>query len=401
MASASGLRLHVGEDLRLVAGRTSGPQGGLAQLGQRERLGEATLRQTAPVVQGAHDRAGLLSTEGPRRRHTVAEQAGDHLGSRRICGGRGFDAEEHRGGVRDSEGVQVATALQPGPGAAERGDGAMVSSSIRGGEESPDRRGSEVEQELGRVLDPRGARQVAQEFVVCSNTKTLSGRAFIYRPRRRTVTLDFADAGRSWPRKRQLVAAESQVRVGDVQCGRDLGVLSAGASGVPGRGEPDPCGDVPRAGDNDHGQACENPHGFAGGPVRHLDPEAPEDRGRVASEVDVLAGAGDPQLERGEDAERCPGAARAPESPMSDLAGELTEMGAEGACGAVAGPQELLEPGHPVTDRVRPGCASRLSRPHPPNSRRGLVNRSGRCYVLQQMCSFRGIGDPGARAARV
>lgn len=197
--------------MRVVAGCTSGPQCGLAQLGQREGLGEATLRQTAPVVQCAHDRAGLLTTEGPRRWHTVTEQAVDHLGSRRIRGGGGFYAKEHQSGVRDNDGVQVAVVLQPGPSAAERSDGAVVSAPIRRGEDLSYRRGSEVEQELGRVLDSRGARQVAQEFVVCSNTKALSGRAFIYRAGRRTVTLDFEDAGHCWPRKRQLVAADPQV----------------------------------------------------------------------------------------------------------------------------------------------------------------------------------------------
>ena len=111
MASARGLRPHLGEDLRLVAGCASGPQSGLAQLGQGERLCEATLRQAAPVVQCTHDRAGLLSTEGPRRRHTVTEQAVDHPGSRRIRGGCGFDAEKHRGRVRNNGGVQVATVL--------------------------------------------------------------------------------------------------------------------------------------------------------------------------------------------------------------------------------------------------------------------------------------------------
>jgi len=107
----------------------------------------------------------------------VTEQAVDHLGSRRIRGGGGFDAKEHHGRVRDDGGAQVAVVLQPGPRAAERGDSAVVSAPIRGGEDLPDRRGSEVEQELGRVLDSRGARQVAQKFVMCSNTQNISAGA--------------------------------------------------------------------------------------------------------------------------------------------------------------------------------------------------------------------------------
>lgn len=253
MARAVGAGLHRCQFDGFTGSRLGSSESGLTQLGQRQGLVRSAFRGPAAEVCRGEDCCGLTATEGRRSRHSATEQAGNDPWGRRHGARGGGDAQERDGRVRDdlrceAVGIDLAMPHEPAESAPKGGDGAVVGAAIGGLEKGPDlgraRSGgadlpTEIEQELSRVADPAAGWQVAEEFMGCSNTQTICGRAFLYRGSRRTVTLDSGHAGRCCPRERQLVAADPEVGAGSEQGGGDRGLRGAKASGLPDGGEAD------------------------------------------------------------------------------------------------------------------------------------------------------------------
>lgn len=272
----------------------------------------------------------------------------------------------------EAAGGEEAPVREPGDGAAEGGDGAVIGGATGGGEEGADlggagergiHAGAVVDEELGGVSDPGTVGEVADPDRVRGDVLgVISRHARSSIGRGRTVARRIADAGRSVERKRQLHWVAEQRGAGFEHLRGDPAGLGQRDGGAVGGGESDPAGEVSPARQNDHRQKRECSHNLARGPGRHLDPEGGEDFDGVATDVD-----GDPGLEAG--AHDGEGEAGGPGSPgaVDDMLGGGAEVGVEGPGGGAPRGLHQLEVG------------DHLPRPPPPLCLRGegLVNRLG------------------------
>ena len=177
-------RPHRGELHDPRRGWHGDPEDGLAQLGERELLGDAAVALVSAVVQRGLDRGGLLLPEQIRPPDPATAQEGDHPGCRRIRARRGFDAEEH--GSRVRVGGEADTPVrshterpqpfQTGEGAGERGDIAVAEDAALGAQEgageghTPQTRRDPIglrEQEIPGESQPMPRRDRPQECGQC------------------------------------------------------------------------------------------------------------------------------------------------------------------------------------------------------------------------------------------
>jgi hypothetical protein len=236
----------------------------------------------------------------------------------------------------------------------------------------------EVEQKAGSLAQawpgwdgpqPRGHGPDLECFSVC---------AFYIRPGSGTVRARIADATVGGPPEAQLLLVTDQVRPGPEELRRDRGKARAIDGGKEGGPEADPAlGAVAGSGADDHSETCEDPHRFAGGPSRSRDPEVTEDLSVGASGVERRPGLdGGTEHDKGLASE--PGAA----NPDRDGVARESEMLMERRSRAGPWSACLEFGGDPAPHWVRACGPSPPPRYLLPNSRRGVVNRLGRCYVL-------------------
>lgn len=241
--------------------------------------------------------------------------------------------------------------------------------------------GGEAEQEPGGLPESGSVGDGPEPGRHGPDLRCLSGRAFSIWRGVGTVRARSADATRSSPREAQLHHIAEQVGAGGEDLGVDRGEARAIHGGEDGRPKPDPAGGVvPGAGGDDHPEACEDPHGFSGRPIRGGDPEVAEDLGVGSSAVEDRARPNG----GGEHREGPPGDL-SPADPGGDRHAGEAEVIEHRRGRAGPRPGDLDGAGDPRPNGVRTWVSGPPPRPPTPRCRRGLVNRRGGCYVLDQM----------------